>query len=126
MHLLPRRAMQHPAGVAEAATTLAAGGLAILLDDETGVADLVMAARRVTREGIALMAVHGRGLTELALSPARVAALRLPPMVPGWDTPRKPFTVSIEAREGVSTGISARDRAHTIGWQWMTAPVPRT
>jgi 3,4-dihydroxy 2-butanone 4-phosphate synthase/GTP cyclohydrolase II len=96
-----------------AAGVLAGGGQAILLDEQ-GQADLVLAAGRVTAAGVAFMAAHGRGLIELALTPARVAALRLAPMVPHWDTPRKPFTVSVEARRGVSTGISAADRAETI------------
>jgi 3,4-dihydroxy-2-butanone 4-phosphate synthase len=100
--------------VSIAAAALASGELVILVDDTSGVADLVMAAGRVSAAGIAFMATHARGLTELALSPERVAALRLLPMVPHWDTPRKPFTVSIEARRGVGTGISAADRAETI------------
>jgi 3,4-dihydroxy 2-butanone 4-phosphate synthase/GTP cyclohydrolase II len=97
-----------------AADTLHRGELVILLDEEGGTADLIMAAGRVTGAGIAFLATHARGLTELALSAARVAALRLPPMSSGWEAPRKPFTVSIEARVGVGTGISARDRAETI------------
>jgi 3,4-dihydroxy-2-butanone 4-phosphate synthase len=100
--------------VSVAAAALETGGLVILVDDASGVADLVMAAGRVSAAGIAFMATHARGLTELALSAERVAALRLLPMVPHWDTPRKPFTVSIEARRGVGTGISAADRAETI------------
>lgn len=100
--------------VSLAAAALEAGELVILVDDASGVADLVMAAGRVSAAGIAFMATHARGLTELALSAERVAALRLLPMVPHWDTPRKPFTVSIEARRGVGTGISAADRAETI------------
>jgi 3,4-dihydroxy 2-butanone 4-phosphate synthase/GTP cyclohydrolase II len=100
--------------VTDAAGALEEGGQAILLDQDAGTADLVLAAGRVSGAGIAFQATHGRGLTELALSAERVAALRLPPMASGWELPRKPFTVSIEARHGVSTGISAGDRAETI------------
>jgi 3,4-dihydroxy 2-butanone 4-phosphate synthase/GTP cyclohydrolase II len=97
-----------------AAAELARGHLAILIDDATGTADLVMAAGRVSAAGIAFMATHGRGLTELALSAERIADLRLAPMGSWWDSPRKPFAISIEARHGVTTGISAHDRAQTI------------
>jgi 3,4-dihydroxy 2-butanone 4-phosphate synthase/GTP cyclohydrolase II len=97
-----------------AAADLARGRLAILIDDATGTADLVMAAGRVSAAGIAFMATHGRGLTELALSAERIADLRLAPMGSWWDSPRKPFAISIEARHGVTTGISAHDRAQTI------------
>jgi 3,4-dihydroxy 2-butanone 4-phosphate synthase/GTP cyclohydrolase II len=100
--------------VSEAAGALERGGPVILVDEAPGTADLVLAAGRVSQAGIAFQATHGRGLTELALSAERVAALRLPPMAARWDAPRKPFTVSIEARRGVGTGISAADRAHTI------------
>jgi 3,4-dihydroxy 2-butanone 4-phosphate synthase/GTP cyclohydrolase II len=86
----------------------------VLVDEEEGYGDLVMAASTVTAAGINLLAKHGRGLTSLALSAARVQALGLPPMAASWGPPRKPFTVSIEAREGVATGISAADRARTI------------
>jgi 3,4-dihydroxy 2-butanone 4-phosphate synthase/GTP cyclohydrolase II len=74
----------------------------------------MLAGGRVSPAGITFLATHGRGLTELALSAERVATLRLPPMATSWEAPRKPFTVSIEARRGVDTGISARDRAETI------------
>jgi 3,4-dihydroxy 2-butanone 4-phosphate synthase / GTP cyclohydrolase II len=107
-----RRQVRSP--IAEAAVALRAGGLAVLHDQDAGTADLMMAASRVTGAGIAFVATHARGLTELALSAERVAALRLPPMAAGWEVPRKPFTVSIEACRGVTTGISARDRAETI------------
>jgi 3,4-dihydroxy 2-butanone 4-phosphate synthase/GTP cyclohydrolase II len=100
--------------VADVAGALEAGDPAIVVDDEAGTADLMLAAGRVSRAGIAFLATHARGLTELALSAERVATLRLPPMAIGWETPRKPFTVSIEASRGVDTGISARDRAETV------------
>jgi 3,4-dihydroxy 2-butanone 4-phosphate synthase/GTP cyclohydrolase II len=99
-----------PAAVA----VLAEGGVVVLVDEEADSGDLVMAASTVTAAGINLLAKHGRGLTSLALSAARVQALALPPMAASWGPPRKPFTVSIEARDGVATGISAADRARTI------------
>ena len=100
--------------VPDTAGALESGRPAILVDQDAGTADLMLAAGRVYRASIAFLATHARGLTELALSAERVAALRLPPMAVSWEAPRKPFTVSIEARRGVDTGISARDRAETI------------
>src|SRR3954454_22570900 len=100
--------------LSEAMTALQAGRQVILIDEERGTADLLLAGGRATQAGIAFQAVHARGLTELALSAERVDALRLPPMAPHWEAPRKPFTVSIEARRCVGTGISASDRAETI------------
>jgi 3,4-dihydroxy 2-butanone 4-phosphate synthase/GTP cyclohydrolase II len=74
-----------------------------------------MAAEKVTPEAINFMATHGRGLICLSLIPKKVEALGLPPMVSDntahYGTA---FTVSIEARQGVTTGISAADRATTI------------
>jgi 3,4-dihydroxy 2-butanone 4-phosphate synthase/GTP cyclohydrolase II len=102
------------ARVAVAIAHVARGSLAIIVDEQSDTGDLVMAAARVDAAGINALATHARGLTELALSPARVAALALPPMTARWESPSKPFTVSIEARHGISTGISARDRAETV------------
>jgi len=96
-----------------AMAALARGECVILVDEETGTADFVAAAELVTGTTIAFMAVHGRGLTTLALPAARVETLRLSPMCRGWGIVSAP-TVSIEARDGVSTGISAPDRARTI------------
>jgi 3,4-dihydroxy 2-butanone 4-phosphate synthase/GTP cyclohydrolase II len=74
-----------------------------------------MAASLVRPEDINFMARYGRGLICLTLTPERCRQLRLPPMVAyGDDKHRTAFTVSIEAAEGVTTGISAFDRAHTI------------
>jgi 3,4-dihydroxy 2-butanone 4-phosphate synthase/GTP cyclohydrolase II len=100
--------------LAAAVTVLAAGGAVVLADDRGDSGDLVMAASTVTAAGVNFLTQHGRGLTGLALGAARVRALALPPMAASWGAPRKPFTVSIEAREGVATGISAADRARTI------------
>ncbi|MEZ4465027.1 MAG: 3,4-dihydroxy-2-butanone-4-phosphate synthase [bacterium] len=93
------------------------GRMVILVDDEDreNEGDLVMAAELVTPEAINFMALHGRGLICLALTPEKCDALDLPLMVSrnqsGFGTA---FTVSIEAATGVTTGISAADRAHTV------------
>ena len=91
----------------------------VLLDDATreNEGDLVILARCITAAAINFMATEGRGLICLALAPEQCDKLQLPPMVPSQAntlTHRTNFTVSIEARDGVSTGISAADRAHTI------------
>ncbi|MCB9591593.1 MAG: 3,4-dihydroxy-2-butanone-4-phosphate synthase [Sandaracinaceae bacterium] len=94
-----------------------AGRIVILVDDEDreNEGDLVMAAEKVTPEAINFMARFGRGLICLALTDERVARLDLPMMVDENRSSRTTaFTVSIEAREGVTTGISAADRAHTV------------
>jgi 3,4-dihydroxy 2-butanone 4-phosphate synthase/GTP cyclohydrolase II len=93
--------------------------MVILVDDEDreNEGDLTMAADKVTPEAISFMAIHGRGLICLALCEEQVARLDLPMMqAPGRSGPPlgTAFTVSIEARSGVTTGISAADRAHTI------------
>lgn len=96
---------------------IAAGKMVILVDDEEreNEGDLVMAADLVTPESVNFMARHARGLICLALEGARVDRLKLPMMVDDNQTARSTaFTVSIEARHGVTTGISAADRAHTI------------
>jgi 3,4-dihydroxy 2-butanone 4-phosphate synthase/GTP cyclohydrolase II len=96
---------------------LKAGKMVVIMDDEDreNEGDLVMAAAHVRPEDINFMARYGRGLICLTLTPERCRQLRLPPMVAyGDDKHRTAFTVSIEAAEGVTTGISAFDRAHTI------------
>ena len=93
------------------------GKMIILVDDEDreNEGDLTMAAEKVTPEAINFMAKYGRGLICLSLAPDIVERLRLPLMVQDNRSPFKTaFTISIEAREGVTTGISASDRAHTI------------
>jgi 3,4-dihydroxy 2-butanone 4-phosphate synthase/GTP cyclohydrolase II len=93
------------------------GKMVILVDDEDreNEGDLVLAAEFATSENINFIAKYGRGLICLALDGKRVEELRLPMMAPLNRSPRQTaFTVSIEAREGISTGISAADRAHTI------------
>jgi 3,4-dihydroxy 2-butanone 4-phosphate synthase/GTP cyclohydrolase II len=105
-----------------------AGKMVVLVDDEDreNEGDLCMAADLVTPEAINFMAMHGRGLICLALDEEQVARLELPMMAPpGRSGPPlgTAFTVSIEARSGVTTGISAADRAHTI--RVATAPDAR-
>ncbi len=94
-----------------------AGRMVVVCDDEDreNEGDLVMAAQFVTPEAINFMAKEARGWICLALTPERCDDLRLPLMAAKNETPHEtPFTVTIEAREGVTTGISAADRAHTI------------
>ena len=105
------------ATVEEIVAELRAGRMVILVDEEDreNEGDLVLAADHVTPEAINFMAKHGRGLICLTLTRQRCEQLRLPPMVPKNGTRMgTAFTVSIEAAEGVTTGISAADRAHTI------------
>ena len=93
------------------------GRIVIVVDDEgrENEGDLTVAAERVTAETINFMAKHGRGLICLALTGERLDQLQIPMMV-GENTSKfqTAFTVSIEARHGVTTGISAADRAKTI------------
>ncbi len=96
---------------------LRAGRMIILADDEDreNEGDLVMAAEWVTPEAINFMATHGRGLICLAMTQEQTDRLKLPLMVANTNSKFKTnFTISIEAAEGVTTGISAFDRAHTI------------
>ena len=103
--------------VPEALRQFAAGRMVVVVDDEDreNEGDLTMAAEHVTPEAINFMAKFGRGLICLTLTEERADYLRLPPMA-AENTSRfgTAFTESIEAREGVTTGISAADRAHTI------------
>lgn len=96
---------------------LKSGKMIILVDDEDreNEGDLTMAAEKITPEAINFMAKYGRGLICLSLEPKIVEQLNLPLMVDNNKSPfNTAFTVSIEAREGVTTGISAHDRARTI------------
>ncbi len=93
------------------------GKMIILVDDEgrENEGDLTIAAEKVTPEAINFMAKHGRGLICLALEPEIVEKLELDQMVNKNRSPfQTAFTVSIEAARGVTTGISAADRAHTV------------
>jgi 3,4-dihydroxy 2-butanone 4-phosphate synthase/GTP cyclohydrolase II len=93
------------------------GRMFILVDaeDRENEGDLVIPAQFATPAAVNFMAKYGRGLICLALTAERIRALGLEPMAPRNQTRmRTAFTISIEAREGVSTGISAADRARTI------------
>ena len=96
---------------------LRGGRMVVIMDDEDreNEGDLVMAATLVRPEDVNFMARYGRGLICLTLTRDRCRQLRLPLMVSDTDLDQRTnFTVSIEAAEGVTTGISAYDRAHTI------------
>ena len=100
-----------------AVADLRAGRMVILVDDENreNEGDLVLAAEHVTPEAINFMATHARGLICLSISTEQVERLGLSMMaVNNKSAYETAFTVSIEAREGVTTGISAADRSHTI------------
>src|SRR5512135_423173 len=103
--------------VPELVAELAAGRMVILVDEEDreNEGDLVLAADHVTPEAINFMAKYGRGLICLTLTEARCRQLDLPLMVRDNKTPHgTAFTLSIEAAEGVTTGISAGDRSRTV------------
>ncbi|MCW8129087.1 MAG: bifunctional 3,4-dihydroxy-2-butanone-4-phosphate synthase/GTP cyclohydrolase II [Planctomycetota bacterium] len=103
--------------IPEAIEELQAGRMIILVDDKDreNEGDLVFAAEKVTKEAIAFMAVKGRGLVCLAMTEGDCDRLQLPLQSQANSSKfGTAFTVSIEARDGVTTGISAADRAHTI------------
>jgi 3,4-dihydroxy 2-butanone 4-phosphate synthase/GTP cyclohydrolase II len=105
------------APIEEIVAELKAGRMVILVDEEDreNEGDLVMAAEHVTPEAINFMVKHARGLVCLTLTDARCRQLGLKQMVSDNQTPHgTAFTISIEAAEGVTTGISAADRAITI------------
>src|SRR6476619_4305320 len=103
--------------IEEAIEDIRQGKMVVVCDDENreNEGDLTMAAQFVTPEPINFMAKEGRGLICLALTPDRCDELGLDLMAAKNESPfETAFTVSVEAREGVTTGISAHDRAHTI------------
>jgi 3,4-dihydroxy 2-butanone 4-phosphate synthase/GTP cyclohydrolase II len=103
--------------VERALSEIRKGRMVILTDDEDreNEGDLVMAAEKATPKAINFMATHGRGLICLSLTEERIRQLNLPLMVHDNTSPfQTAFTVSIEAARGVTTGISAADRARTI------------
>jgi 3,4-dihydroxy 2-butanone 4-phosphate synthase/GTP cyclohydrolase II len=117
--------MVHFASIEEAIAEIRAGRMVIVVDDEEreNEGDLVMAAERVTPAAINFMARYGRGLICLPMTGQRLDELELPSMVArGGDHMGTAFTVSIDARQGVTTGISAAERATTI----LTAINPAT
>ena len=103
--------------VAGAIEEINAGRMIVVVDDEDreNEGDLTLAAEHVTPEAINFMAKYGRGLVCLTLTEERADYLRLGPMTQENSSRfGTAFTETIEAREGVTTGISAYDRAHTI------------
>src|SRR5437667_10478481 len=113
--------------IAEAINDIRQGKMVILVDDEDreNEGDLTMAAEKVTPDAINFMAKYGRGLVCLSLTSERLAELQIPPMVEDIDNTSPfgtAFMVSIEARRGVTTGISAADRSTTI----LTVVNPKT
>ncbi|MDH4054212.1 MAG: bifunctional 3,4-dihydroxy-2-butanone-4-phosphate synthase/GTP cyclohydrolase II [Gammaproteobacteria bacterium] len=130
---MPDNTTRHPSAVdrpfskiTDIIADLRDGKMVIMVDDEhrENEGDLIMAAAKVRPEDINYMATHGRGLVCLTLSRERCRQLRLPLMVSDTDHRHATnFTLSIEAAEGITTGISAHDRAHTI--QTAVAPDAR-
>jgi 3,4-dihydroxy 2-butanone 4-phosphate synthase / GTP cyclohydrolase II len=118
MNAMEQTATRTPfAKVEEAIEEIRAGRFVVVVDDEDreNEGDLTIAAQFATPEAINFMATHGRGLICLCLTDDRCDALDLRPMTNRNETPfGTAFTVAIEAREGVSTGISAQDRSRTI------------
>jgi 3,4-dihydroxy 2-butanone 4-phosphate synthase / GTP cyclohydrolase II len=101
--------------IEDAVADLRAGRFAILTEGESGESQLCMAAELVTPDAVNVMATHARGLVCLSMTEERLRQLGIPLMAP--DAPsvvRRSYGASIEARRGVSTGISAHDRATTI------------
>ena len=112
--------------IEEALRELTAGRMIIVVDDENreNEGDLVMVAERVTPEAINFMVRHGRGLVCVPMTGERLDALELRPMVDrGGDHMGTAFTVSVDAREGATTGISAAERAQTV--RTLIAPETR-
>ncbi|MBN9529246.1 MAG: 3,4-dihydroxy-2-butanone-4-phosphate synthase [Alphaproteobacteria bacterium] len=108
---------QYLSSIEDILADIRAGKMVILVDDEDreNEGDLVIPADNCTPEVINFMAKHGRGLICLAMTRQRVEQLGLPLMAKdNLSRHQTAFTVSIEAREGVTTGISAADRAHTV------------
>lgn len=103
--------------LSKALSQLRQGGMVILVDDEDreNEGDLIVAGQFATPKAVNFMATHGRGLICLALSGQQVERLQLPAMTANNKGSRSTaFTVSIEAHEGITTGISAHDRSRTI------------
>lgn len=106
---------------------VAQGHMVILVDDETreNEGDLIMAAAHVTSQDVNFMARFGRGLVCMPMAAALIDRLELPLMVENNRSSQKTaFTVSIGARQGITTGISAADRAHTIATAAAAGAVP--
>src|SRR5690242_14299301 len=113
----PDRRTRSFARIDDAIAAVRAGRMVIVVDDEDreNEGDLTIAAQKATPEVINFMAQYGRGLICLAMTPERLDALEIPLMVPHNSSRfETAFCVSIEAREGTTTGISAADRSSTV------------
>src|SRR5580765_2671926 len=105
------------AAIEDAVAAIRAGRMIVVVDDEDreNEGDLTMAASKVTPEAINFMVKHGRGLVCLAMTPERLDALEIPLEVSSNSSRRETaFCVSIDARNGTTTGVSASDRARTV------------
>ena len=105
------------ADIEDAIAAIADGGLVVVVDDESreNEGDLVFAAEKVTKEHVAFMVRHCSGVITVPLEAERLETLNLPPMTPqNSEFMGTAFTVSVDAREGTTTGISAADRTATI------------
>ena len=103
--------------VQEVVDDLRQGRMIILIDDENreNEGDVILAAEKVTPEAINFMLTHARGILCLAINAERAEELDLYPMVSNNTSNfQTPFTVSIDARNGITTGVSSKDRAVTI------------
>src|SRR5262245_46807351 len=113
----PRRPDMPFADIGEAVDAIARGELVIVVDDadRENEGDLIMAAEKMTPEAMAFMIRHTSGVICMPLEGARLDELRLPLMVAdNTESQRTAFTVSVDARHGTTTGISAADRATTV------------
>ncbi len=113
----PHSGTRQFARVEDAIAAIHAGQMVIVVDDEgrENEGDLTIAAEKITPQAINFMAQYGRGLICLAMTPEHLDALEIPLMVPHNSSRfETAFCVSIEAREGTTTGISAADRASTV------------
>ncbi|MBI2299123.1 MAG: bifunctional 3,4-dihydroxy-2-butanone-4-phosphate synthase/GTP cyclohydrolase II [Armatimonadetes bacterium] len=103
--------------IRDAIAAIREGGMVVVVDDadRENEGDLILAAERVTAEKINFLEQHGRGLLCVPLTKERLETLRIP-MIDraGQDRYRTAYTVPVDASDGIATGISARDRAHTI------------
>jgi 3,4-dihydroxy 2-butanone 4-phosphate synthase/GTP cyclohydrolase II len=95
---------------------LRAGELAILIDDHdgSGEGELIGAAETATAAAMSFMVRFSSGFVRVALPPRRASQLMLPPMVSRHESTSQQYTVTVDAAEGITTGISAHDRAHTV------------
>src|SRR5580765_7399312 len=115
--------------IGEAIEDIRAGRFVVVVDDpdRENEGDLVIAAQFATPETINFMATHGRGLICLCLTEERADAVGLRLMTDRNEAPLgTAFTITFEAREGVTTGISAADRSHTIRWRLRPTPARAT